>query len=114
MRRSRGLLLLAAVTAALAAAPAWAAKPQAKTLHLGETFLGTGQTGSAPGRSTRAVGFVVVHGRWDGGPWRIVTRTRTDRHGRYRFAIRPHHRGLLTLRIVLPDRRPQGYLLRVV
>jgi hypothetical protein len=107
---------MAAVLAAVAAlaSPAFAAASRVTTLHLGDTLTVTGITGSAPGHVRRAVGPVVVQGRWNGGRRYVVTTTRTDTNGRYRFVVHPHRRGSLVLRIVLPDRHPQRLVVHVL
>lgn len=100
-------------TVGLVAAPA-AAGPPLTTLHLGEEFIATGQTGSLPGHTRRAAGLVVVRGKWNGGGYRVITTTRTDSAGRYRFVILPRRRGTLTLRIFPPDRQIRRLVLRVL
>jgi hypothetical protein len=115
MRRRRFLLLVLAVVAAAFSAPAAALSgPNVAKMQLGSTFTATGRTGSAPGRHDRAVGKVVVSGRWGGGPWRVLTTTQTDAEGYYRFTVKPRRRGNLTLRIAPPDHHPRRYLLHVV
>ncbi|MGN6796953.1 MAG: hypothetical protein ACTHKS_02265 [Gaiellaceae bacterium] len=83
------------------------------SLKLGSTFHITGRTGSAPGTHTRALGRVVLSGRWGTGPWRWITTTKTDNEGYYRFGVTPGRRGNLTLRITPPDHHLRFYLLRV-
>jgi hypothetical protein len=84
------------------------------TLHVGDTFIVSGVTGSRPGEGVkRATGAVVVRGRWGGGAWYVVTTTRTDANGRYRFKVVPRRRGQLTLRVSTPDRRVRRFVLRV-
>ena len=113
-RRHPRLVVLAALGAALAL-PARALPGQnVTTMQLGATFTATGRTGSAPGHHVRAVGKVVVAGRWGAGAWRVLTTTRTDRAGRYRFTVKPQRRGNLTLRITPPDRHVRRFLLHVV
>jgi hypothetical protein len=114
--RARRLLFLAAlaVLSASLAAPALAGTGHSLTLHLGDSFTVTGRTGSAPGTQARAVGRVVVSGRWGDGRWNVLTTTTTDREGYYRFTIRPHRRGSLALRIAPPDHRLRHYALRVI
>lgn len=96
------------------AVPAVAHSSRVTTLHVGDTLTVTGRTGSAPGRVQRAVGLVVVKGRWNGGRAYVVTTTRTDVDGRYHFAVRPHRHGTLVLRVLPPDKRPQRFVLRVL
>jgi hypothetical protein len=84
------------------------------SMKLGSTFTITGRTGSAPGTHTRAVGKVVLRGRWGGtGPWRYITTTVTNSAGYYRLAVKPGRRGDLTLRISPPDHHLRLYLLHV-
>ena len=82
-------------------------------MKLGGTFTVTGRTGSAKGKSTRAVGKVVVSGRWGNARWHVLTTTMTDRAGNYEFRLKPRRRGNLTVRVVPPDHRPQHYALHV-
>jgi hypothetical protein len=109
----RRALLLLALAACVAAAPAAGSSPRVITLKVGEVFVASGQTGSAPGSSVRAVGRVVVRARWNLGAWYVVTTTRTDARGNYRFTIRPRRRGTLELRVTPPDRRAQRFILHV-
>ena len=83
------------------------------SMKLGSTFTITGRTGSAPGTGTRAVGTVVLRGRWSGGLWHVITTTVTNKAGYYRFAVKPRRRGDLTLRITPPDHHRRFYLLHV-
>jgi hypothetical protein len=85
-----------------------------RTFRLGATFTATGQSGRLPGAAHRAVGTVVVTGRWNGGAWQFVTRATTDAQGRYHFKVKPVRRGQLELRIRPPDNALQRYVLRVV
>jgi hypothetical protein len=85
-----------------------------RTFGLGATFTARGQSGRLPGATHPAVGAVVVTGRWNGGAWQFVTRTTTDSQGRYRFRVKPGRRGQLELRIRVPDKSVQHYVLRVV
>ncbi len=109
----RFLSPVALVVLACALAPAALAGPQRFSLKLGETFVATGKTGGLKGHHERATGLVVVHGRWNGGKWYVVTTTKTDRLGNYRFSVTPHRRGTLLLRIASPDKQVHSYLLRV-
>jgi hypothetical protein len=104
--------LLAAAAALVA--PAWAQGARVTTLHVGDTLTVSGRTGSARGHVRRAVGLVVVEGRWNGGPRYVVTTTRTNAAGRYHFVVRPHRSGWLVLRIVPPDKRPQRFVVHVL
>jgi hypothetical protein len=111
-RLRRGLAVLTAAGAL--ALPALAHAAHVTTLHRGETLTVTGQTGTPRGHVRRAVGAVVVEGRWNGGHAAVITRTHTDTGGPYRFVIRPHRRGMLVLRILTPDKRPQRFVVRVL
>jgi hypothetical protein len=51
---------------------------------------------------------------WDGGKHRLITTALTDSHGRYQVAVKLTRRGLLTLRIIPPDKYVLKYLIRVV
>jgi plastocyanin len=111
---SRTLAAAAAAAVAALAVPALAHGARSTTLHVGDTLTFTGRTGSRPGHLRRAVGLVVVQGRWNGGRPYVLTRTRTDAQGRYRFVVRPHRHGLLVLRILPPDRHPQRFVVHVL
>jgi hypothetical protein len=104
---------VALVAVACACASVALAAPQRFTVPLGGTFTATGHTGSLKGQTRRATGLVVVHGRWTGGRWYVLTTTKTDRLGNYRFTIKPRHHGTLLLRIVPPDKQERRFLLRV-
>ena len=112
IRRSVALIAVIAAMATLSAIAA--ARTEVRTLPLGSTFTVTGLTGSLPGHSVRATGLVVVVKSWDGGEHRLITTARTDSHGHYRVAIKLTRRGLLSLRIVPPDKHVLLYLIRVV
>ena len=112
--RLPSVLALAAMLFALWAGSAVGSGTPVRTLSLGATVTVSGVTGSAPGRSARAVGPVVVRGRWGTGPWRVLKTTRTDSTGHYRFAITPTRRGRLRLQIRPPDRHDQFFVFRVV
>ena len=110
----RGLLYPAALLLiACALVPAAAAAPRQFAFKLGGTFVASGRTGSLAGHRGRATGEVVVHGRWNGGTWYVVTTTSTDKLGNYRISVTPRHRGTLLLRIVPPDKQERRYLLHV-
>jgi hypothetical protein len=114
MRRGLLSLFALAVLAASLAAPGLAApRPGVTNMQLNSTFTVTGRTGSAPGKHTRAIGTVVVSGRWGSGDWHVLTTTTTDHAGYYRFTIKPHRRGNLTLRIAPPDHHLRRFLLHV-
>lgn len=110
----RKILALSVAIAALLAATTSASGATVRTMSLGATFVVRGQTGSLDSQSVRAVGLVVVRGKWAGGSWHVLTTTRTDAHGDYRVVIKPRHRGLLAIRITPPDKRELHFLLRVV
>ena len=105
--------LLFFVALAVLVLPSSALAGRAFSLQLGSTFTITGRTGSDTGQSTRAVGKVVLSGRWAGGSWHVIATTMTDSAGRYRFTIKPRRRSVLTLRIAPPDHHPRLYVLRV-
>jgi hypothetical protein len=107
----RRLLFLVAL--AVLAAPSVAVAGQGFSMKLGSTFTITGRTGSESGKHTRAVGKVVLSGRWGVGPWHVLTTTTTDSAGNYKFAIKPHRRGDLMLRIAPPDHHAWRYVLHV-
>lgn len=111
-RRPFSLLALAVLAVALAAAGPVAAGPDVTVMRLGSTFTVTGRTGSVHGH-VRAVGKVVVSGRWGGARWHVLTTTVTDRAGNYQFTLKPHHRGNLTLRIAPPDHQLRRLQLHV-
>ena len=113
MRRRLLFLAAPAVLAAALAVPSAAAVGKRFSMELGSTFTITGRTGSDAGMRTRAVGKVVLAGRWGAGQWRVLTTTSTDSAGNYRFAIKPHRRGDLTLRITPPDHHARRYELHV-
>lgn len=113
MHRRRLLSPVALVVVVCALAPVALAGPQRFSLRLGGTFTASGRTGSLKGHFVRATGLVVVHGRWNGGNWYVVTTTNTDRAGKYRFTIKPRRRGTLLLRIVPPDKQERRFVLRV-
>jgi hypothetical protein len=111
----RRLLLISIAMLVLAAVPASSSALGGKTitLTLGSSVVIQGRTGSKSG--PRTVGRVIVRARWDGDAASfLLTTTQTDRHGGYRFTVRPPHRGVLRLQISPPDRHPFGYVLRIV
>ena len=113
MRRRLLSFVALAVLAASLAAPAHPAVGHSVTLPLGSTFTVTGRTGSVKGKHDRAVGKVVVSGRWGNGSWHVLTTTRTDQAGNYVFRLRPHRRGDLTILIEPPDHHARHYMLHV-
>lgn len=112
--RLPSVLALAAVIIAASTAPAADSAPPVTTLHVGWAFSVTGRAGLFPGRTSRAVGTVVVRGRWGTGAWRVLTTTRTDTSGRYHFTITPRRRGYLALRITPPDAHDRRFVLHVL
>jgi hypothetical protein len=105
--------LLFFVALAMLAAPSVALAAGGFSMKLGSTFTITGRTGSITGKHSRAVGKVVLSGRWDTGTWRVLTTTTTDSDGNYKFVVKPGRRGDLTLRIAPPDRHARRYVLHV-
>lgn len=65
------------------------------------TYTLRGRTASTDGE--HVPGKVVLRGRWDQGAWLVLARTRTDAAGNFRVTIKLHRRGLLELRLQLPD-----------
>lgn len=113
MSASLRIVTVLAAAGALAV-PALAGSERVTTLHRGDTLTVTGRTGSARGDVRRAVGRVVVEGRWNGGKPYVITTTSTDADGRYRFVFHPRRRGWLVLRILPPDKRPQRFVVHVL
>jgi hypothetical protein len=109
----RGVAIIAVIAAVATLSAAAAAATEVRTLPLGSTFTVTGLTGSLPGHSVRATGLVVVVKSWDGGEHRLITTALTDSHGHYRVAIKLTRHGLLTLRIIPPDKHAFQYVIRV-
>jgi hypothetical protein len=102
-----------AATLAFAGAALASGAPTAKSVRIGGIFTVSGRTGSAFGAGP-ATGAVVVSGRWNAGPWRVVASTRTDPKGRYRITIKLSRRGTLHLRVSPPDGDDHLFVLRVV
>ena len=73
--------------------PTVAADPSTYTLH--------GRTAATDG--VHNTGKVVLRGRWDDGPWLVLARTRTDAAGNFEVTSKLHRRGVLELRLLLPD-----------
>ncbi len=65
------------------------------------TYTLRGRTASTDGQ--HVPGKVVLRGRWDHAAWFVLARTRTDEAGNFRVTIKLHRRGLLELRLQLPD-----------
>ena len=109
------LSTIAVLSAALAfaAVPVALGAPAPRTIAVGGTFTVSGLTGS-PAGAGRSTGPVVMSGRWNAGPWRVVASARTDSKGRYRITIKLHRRGTLHLLITPPDGQDHAFVLRVV
>ena len=111
--RTRVAVVLAVLVAAGACATV--ARPGLiRTLSKGDRFNVKGQSGRLPGQASRAVGAVTIIGRWNGGTWHFITRTRTDATGHYHFTVKPTRRGQFELRITPPDHLIQRLVLHVV
>jgi hypothetical protein len=108
----RGVALIAVITAAATLSAVAGAATEVRMLPLDSTFTVTGLTGSLPGHSVRATGLVVAVKSWDGGEHRLITTALTDSHGHYRVAIKLTRHGLLTLRIIPPDKHAFQYVIR--
>jgi hypothetical protein len=87
--------------------------PAARSVTLGATFTVFGHTGALAG-AERSTGAVVMSGRWNAGPWRVIASSRTDSRGRYRLSIKLHRRGILHLRVTPPDGDDHLFVLHVV
>ena len=80
-----------------------------QTVPLGGSLLATepstyslrGRTASMNG--LHITGDVVLRGRWNKGPWLVMSRTRTDAAGNFRVTSNLRRRGLLELRLEMPD-----------
>ena len=73
--------------------PRVAVDPSTYTLH--------GRTASTNG--AHSVGPVVLRGRWNGGEWLVLRRATTDPAGNFTVATKLRRRGVLELRLSLPD-----------
>jgi hypothetical protein len=111
MKILRAIAVLA--TALVVAAPVALGASAEQRVSLGGTFSVFGHTGSAVGAGS-ATGRVVMSGRWNAGPWRVVASARTDSRGRYRLSIKLHRRGILHLRVTPPDGDDHFFVLHVV
>ncbi len=107
------VLVIVALTAALACAAAPAGDAKVQVLRVGWKFIVWGQTGTLARHSPHVVGLVVVRGRWADGRWHVITTARTDADGHYRFAFRVKRAGLFDLRITPPDKGDKHFVLRV-
>jgi hypothetical protein len=115
----RNAVFLLAVAAALVGASTVGVATSAaglvdRTMRLGSTYTITGETDSLDRSGNRVRGVVTLVGRWDGGRWHLITRTRTHGNGLYRIAVRPVRRGVLQLRLDTPDRRSFQVVLTVI
>jgi hypothetical protein len=73
--------------------PPSATDPSTYTLH--------GRTAATDG--LHSTGKVVLRGRWNHGAWLVLARTRTDAAGNFEVTSKLHRRGVLDLRLSLPD-----------
>jgi hypothetical protein len=71
------------------------------TASYGSTYTLKGRTGTV--NLARVTGPVVLRGSFDRGPWIALSKTATDREGRFSMTIRLRHRGSLRLRLSTPD-----------
>ena len=111
--KSLSAVAVLATTLAFAGTALADGAPAARPVPVGGTFTVSGRTGSVAG-SGRATGAVVMSGRWNSGPWRVVASARTDSRGRYRLSIKLHRRGILHLRVTPPDGDDHVFVLHVV
>ena len=70
------------------------------TASYGSRYTVRGRTGTVNG--VHFAGSVVLRGRWNGGAWLTLARTRTDSHGTYSITIHLLRRGRLQLRLLIP------------
>lgn len=113
--RRRAVFAAVAVASMFAASAPGAANAETiRTLPFGSSFVVHGQTGSVEGSTRRAVGRIIVRGSWNGGESHVISTTRTDAYGKYRFSIHARRRGLLRLQIVPPDKHVQLFTLRII
>jgi hypothetical protein len=115
----RNVVSLAVVAALLVAASTVGVATSAaglvdRTMRLGSTYTITGETDSLDRSGKRIRGVVTLAGRWDGGRWHVITRTRTHGNGLYQIVVRPGRRGVLRLRLDTPDRRSFHVVLTVI
>ena len=73
----------------------------ATTAKLGSTYRLKGRTGTV--NLARVLGTVVLRGRWGRGGWIALSKTSTDRQGRFSLKIPLRQRGSLHLRLSMPD-----------
>jgi hypothetical protein len=102
-----------AATLAFAGVSAAQGAQKVRSVPVGGTFTVSGRTGSAAGAGP-ATGAVVMSGRWNVGPWRVLASSHTDFRGRYRLSIKLHRRGILHLRVTPPDGDDHLFVLHVV
>ena len=60
-----------------------------------------GRTAATDG--VHSTGPVVLRGRWDNGSWLVLDRTQTDGAGNFEVTSKLRRRGVLELRLTLPD-----------
>jgi hypothetical protein len=70
----------------------------------GGTYTFRGRTGGV--NTVRITGGVVARGRWNGGAWKVLARTKTDARGSYTLALKLTRLGVVDIRISTPD----GYI----
>ena len=92
---------LAALIASSAQAEATRPLPGPTMVTLGTTYSFSGRTGGTVAR--RAVGDVVLRGRWNHGAWATIARAKTDRQGAFSLSFVLGRRGTLDLRLLTPD-----------
>jgi hypothetical protein len=71
------------------------------TASRGSIYRLKGQTGTV--NLARVTGMVVLRGSLDRGRWIALSKTSTDREGRFSMTIHLRHRGSLRLRLSTPD-----------
>jgi hypothetical protein len=71
------------------------------TASYGSTYMLTGRTGTV--NRARVTGTVVLRGSLDRSRWTALSKTSTDREGRFAMTISLRHRGSLRLRLLTPD-----------
>jgi len=70
-------------------------------VHRGGVYTFRGRTGSV--NAVNITGNVIARGRWNGGAWQVLAKTKTDALGSYRLAITLTRLGVLDIRISTPD-----------
>lgn len=116
LRRALCAFALSSCLTSLAVPTAGAAPTLAdRTFRLGSIYKITGHTGIAAGARDHTRGRVTLRGSWNGGPWRVIDRTRTQGPtGFYRLVVRPGRRGVLRLRLTTPDPATFNVVLTVI